>query len=76
MDIFFECDSDKIMIKTCSNFEEAIDFIKYDMIDFCNKQDPPLEVPTKNVGITYGCWDRKFTIIYKVGCYAWSIVPY
>jgi hypothetical protein len=76
IDIFFECDSSKILIGSCSTKEEAIEFIKNDMIEICKKQEPALEIPTKIVNIEYESWNIKFTIIYKVGCYAWSIAKH
>lgn len=76
IDVFFECGIDKILLKECCSSEEAHTFIKDDMIEFCKKQDPPMEVPTKTLGQTYECWGRKFTIVYKVGDFSWSIAPF
>lgn len=72
IDVFFECGIDKILLKESCTTEEALMFIKNDMIEFCKKQEPVLEVPTKTLGKTYECWGRTFTIVYKIGDFAWS----
>jgi hypothetical protein len=78
MDVFFETiiegstQTDKIFLKTTSNMEESIEFIKGDMEEFCNKNS--LIIPTIQSNKTYAYWGRTFNIVWEVGSFRWSMV--
>lgn len=77
MDVFFETiiegstQTDKILLKTTYNMEEAIEFIKEDMEEFCMKNS--IVIPTIQSTKTYAYWGRTFNIMFEVGSFRWSI---
>ncbi len=78
IDIFFEClnegstQTDKILLKTTSNTEEAIEYIREDMEEFCKKNS--LVIPTIISNKSFEYWGRTFNIIFEVESFRWSFV--